>query len=63
MSTPRVDPALLKLWGHMRRIVERDVRAEIARRLVARGKMRRQEIAEDLGISRETLHRYLRQPE
>ena len=63
MSTPQVDPALLKLWGQMRRIVERDVRAEIARKPVARGKMRRQEIAEDLGVSRETLHRYLRQRE
>ena len=63
MSTPQVDPALSKLWGQMRRIVERDVRVEIARRLAARGKMRRREIAEDIGVSRETLHRYLRQRE
>ena len=63
MYTPQVDPALLKLWGQMRRIVARDVKAEIARRLVARGKMRKKEIAEDLGVSRETLHRYLRQYE
>ena len=63
MSTPQVDPALLKLWGQMRWIVARDVRVEVVRRLVARGKMRRQEIAEDLGVSWETLHRYLRQRE
>ena len=59
-SSTRINPVTLKLVRQIEQTVERDVKVKLARRLVDRTAMQKQEIAEVLGISRETLHRYLK---
>ena len=59
-SSTRINPVTLKLVRQIEQTVERDVKVKLARRLVDRTTMQKQEIAEVLGISRETLHRYLK---
>lgn len=60
MPTDKECAAMLRLWKQVRSIVEKDVRTKIALRMVGRGKTQR-EIAQELGISRETLNRYLKE--
>ena len=61
MPSSQETAAMIKFWGQARRIIEKDVKAQIAHRLVARKKMLRREIAQDLGISRQTLNEYLKE--
>ena len=61
MPSSQETAAMIKLWDQARSIIEKDVKVQVAHRLVARKKMLRREIAHDLGISRQTLNEYLKE--
>ena len=60
MATPTdLSPALVNVVGELRRVIEGEVKADLARRLADRD-MGATEIARLLGVSRNSVYRYLK---